>query len=860
MKWIGWIMKHLCCNKVIFLLVFISGVVFASLTDKSAVFYYQKNISYPTVGVHDYIVVEPKNTNIYTHGFSLYNDKIYARVEINKFKTNYKQRVKHLLKDGYKNFFFDVAILGDKKKDFIEFLSDFHQQYPTAKIMLKAKEDMRGAYASIEAFVIDSYLKNQFSLKYLKDLNVDIIDIEHKKISDVYSSKKLVDMLKSKGIIPYITNNSFDIYGLSSKQAIKREVLTLIDESKHDRAIIPAHQNGALIFEYMGYIQKLYDVSKGLPDIEHMRHYAGVVIWLNIDYKNPRELMKWVLSLKKIGIKVVFANSFGSEMDSTLLKELDIDIYDGDTSLDNKKHVVYQDEMIGFEIEPSLSDSTLYIQPHNAKPLLTYKDKNGLTSTPVAITSWGGYALYESFMLELNDENIWIINPFKFFAQALRLKPLAVPDPTTENGKRIFFTHVDGDGIMNYVESNPELVSGDVILNKILKPYKIPHSVSVIGAEIDDDGLYPKLAKRLQRVAKKMYALPNVEPATHTFTHPFFWNKIKNGDLSPKYRLKPKGYKFSLDREIRGALEDITKNLLPKGSKKKAQSVFWSGDCIPTEMVLDNVYKNHILNINGGYTIINNASPWLSFVAPLGLGKGEYYQIYTGAQNENVFTNDWLGPFWGFKKVIQTFKLTNSPRRLKPIDVYYHLYSGSKVASINAVKYVLDWVIKQDVMPIYTSEYIPKVMDFYDVSMANDKDEWLVSGMRDLKPLRVEQKGVGVDLKASASTLGVKHFQNHTYISLDNHKEHLVKLSDDKSYKKIPFLISANAKLTEFKNGIKNKRFTFDGHVDLKLNFNIPQGCKITSIPEARRKTTRGSDVYLEYFGIKKAVIDVYCR
>jgi hypothetical protein len=88
----------------------------------------------------------------------------------------------------------------------------------------------------------------------------------------------------------------------------------------------------------------------------------------------------------------------------------------------------------------------------------------------------------------------------------------------------------------------------------------------------------------------------------------------------------------------------------------------------------------------------------------------------------------------------------------------------------------------------------------------------------------------------------------------------LVKLADGNSYKKIPFLVSANAKLIEFKNGIKNKRFTFDGHVDLKLNFNIPQGCKITSIPEARRKTTRGSDVYLEYFGIKKAVIDVYCR
>ena len=844
-------MKHLCYSKIIFLLLF-STSVFAGLYDKSAVFYYGKEISYPTVGIHDYIVVKPKNTNVYTHGFSVYKKNIYARVQTTK-------NIQKLLKMGYENFFFDMEI----DKQVITYLDSFHKQNPNSKIMINYSNNLKSLYSIINAVVIYDYSKNEslkVRFKKLRSHHIDILDLEKMRIEDIYNSQSLVKELIAKGVIPYLSNYDLDLYGVSSKTALKREIFTLIDESKDDRIFASAHQDGALIFEYMGYIQKLHDINKGLPDVEHMRHYAGVVIWLNVDYKNPSKLMRWVLSLNKIGVKVVFADNFGSEMDDMLLKELDINIYDGDTSLKNKKHVVYKDKMIGFEVEPSLSDDSLFLQPNNAKALLTYEDTHGLKSTPAAITKWGGYAISEAFMLELNSENIWIINPFKFFAQGLRLKKLIVPDPTTQNGNRIFFTHVDGDGIMNGVESNPELYSGDILYEKILKPYKLPHSISIIGAEVGDDGLYPKIAKRLQQIAKNIYALPNVEPATHTFTHPFFWGKIKNGDLSPEFRLKPKGYKFSLDREIRGSLEDINTKLLKKGSHKKAQTVYWSGDCAPTEMVLDDVYKKGILNINGGDTTITNASPWLSLVAPLGLERGEYYQIYTGAQNENVFTNDWIGPFWGFKKVVQTFKLTNSPRRFKPIDVYYHIYSGSKAASTNAVKYVLNWCLKQDILPLYASEYIPQVMDFYTASMANDGDRWLVNGMKNLKTLRVEEKDASIDLDSSKTALGLKHFENHTYISLDNHDKHIVKLSKNQKYKDEPYLVSSNAKLADFKNMGKNKIYSFDGHVDLKLNFHLPKGCKISSTPKAVDFKKINDDVFFKYLDNKKVTINVRCR
>lgn len=853
-------MKHLCYSKYIIVLLFISSTLLASLSDKSAIIYYGKNISYPMVGIHDYIIINPENTNTKTHGFSVYKEKMYAHVSA---KSNELENITELMfKEGYNNFFLDTLESTTDKKELIKFIKSFHEQHPQNKLIINGKFDiLDDVYSDINAVVLDAQTDTKSieqKINKAKSYGLDVIKIEYANTVNTDAAQNTINKAIQTKIIPYVTNHAFDIYGKSSKNAEKREILTLVDESVNDRMVLSAHQHGAVVFEYLGYIQKLYDINQGLPDVDKMGHYAGVVVWLSRDYESPSKLIGWVVALKKLGIKVAFVNNFGASVDNMLLKQLGIDMYDGESNIENKKTIIQQDEMIGFEIEPSLSDNSLYLSPSDSKPLLTYTDKNKLRSVPAAITPWGGYAVAESFMLELNGENIWIINPFKFFTQALRLKNLLVPDTTTENGNRLLFTHIDGDGIMNYVESNPELFSGDMILEEILKPYKIPHSVSVIGAEISHEGLYPELSDKLIALTKKIYALENVEAATHTFTHPFIWDKIKNGDLDEEYRLKVKDYKFSVANELKGTLDYINSDLMKPG-RQKAKTVYWSGDCKPMEDVLAYTYLNNILNINGGYTVISNANPWLTNVSPMGLERGEYYQIYTGAQNENVYTNDWLGPFWGFKKVVQTFELTNSPRRYKPIDVYYHLYSGSKTASLNALKYVFDWALQQDVMPIFTSEYIPKAMDYYTVSMAEENNAWLVEGMHDLKTLRIEKKNANLDFNKSQTALGLRHFENHTYISLDNSIKHSIQV-DAKVDTQRTYLIASNAKLAEYKNSGKNQSILFDGHVDLKLKFHLSGECKLSTIPKSYKTVVDGENVSLEFKDAKKALVNVSCR
>jgi len=917
-------MKLLCCSKFLLLFLLLSTLLFASEPKKSAIVYYGSDISYPVVGIHDYIIVEPNNIDVYRHGFEVYTKKMYAYVSIGEIDPNdpafeklnknlivgknrawkshllditdpaykeflFKEMIEPQIQRGFQNFFFDTLdsyqLIAKTKEQrtkseaaLVDIIHTFHTKYPHAKLILnRGFEILDKVHSDITAVLFESYYQGvggkelrykkvskadrdwlDIYLNKAKAYNLDIICIDYLPLEKLPTdANKLVKKIETKGFIPYIATRELDSYGYSSKNALKREILTLIDESKYDRTYLESHQVGALPLEYQGYIQKLYNVAqKPLPSIAQMQQYGGVIIWLTNNYKEEDKLIEWIKKLQHYNIKVLFMGSF-SITNPSLLTSLGIYTSDVKDTKETNYKVIQQSKLIGFEVEPPKTPLTSYIQIRDGKALYTIENEKQQSSTLAAIMPWGGFAIDQSATVEISQDNLWVANPFALFKEALRLQDIPVPDTTTQNGRRILFSHIDGDGIMNRVEWNPELFSGDTIYSDILTQYSIPISVSVIGAEINNNGLYPKLAPQLQKIVKKMYALENVEPATHTFTHPFFWNKIENGDLDPKYRLKPKGYKFSLDYEIKGMLDEINENFLAANKYPKAKTVFWSGDCAPPKNILRYVYKNKILNINGGDTYISNLHPWLSYVAPMGLERDGYYQIYTGEQNENIYTNEWLGPYWGFKKVVQTFKLTDKPRRLKPIDIYYHLYSGSKRASLNALKYVYNWAIKQDVNPIFTSEYIPKVMDYYTVSISKtDHSQYLIAGMRNLKTLRFDTLAFK-DIELQKNIAGYKKNQTESYLHLGEKTKVILNAQQTK---KQAYLISSNGTITQLSRGTKSIQLKLQAHTPLELELFVPKECKLSLQPKAKKIQKENNTVTIVYTKQKEATVNVQCR
>ncbi len=917
-------MKHLCYSRFFLLLLLFYTSAFGALHDKSAIVYYGSDISYPMVGIHDYIIVEPENINTYTHGFDVYKEKIYAYVSIGELEKNsssfkeidkswikgentawksavmdvtkpeyqqflFEKLIDPQIKRGFKNFFFDTLdsyelvcktpqTKREAQKAVINIIRSFHARYPHAKLVInRGFHIIDAVHKDITAVLFESYYQGiggkdlayraisqkerQWLDPYLnkiKKYKLDIIALDYLPANKISQADMLAEKLQKKGFIPYVANRELDCYGVSSKNAQKREILFLIDESNRDRIQSDAHIIGSMPLEYQGYIPKLYDISQGLPSYEKVANrYAGVVIWLDKSYKKPQELVTWIKKLATKKQYVIFAGSFWMDTSPNLLTPLGLNVY-GASQRKNAK-VTQKSKLMGFELQPSTLVDTYVNGAAITKRLYTLEDANGATTTLAALTTWGGYALGSGFTTTMQDETMWNINPFEFYKKALRLKSLLVPDPTTYNGKRIFFTHIDGDAFMNRVEWNPKLFCTQTLYREVFTYYKVPQSISIVGGEIAADGLYPKLSKELISIAKKIYALAYIEGASHTYSHPFDWSKIdESNNLSSQYRLKIKGYDFSLKREIGGNINYINRELMPKNKSKAllCKTLFWSGNCNPSYKTLEYVYKEGYLNMNGGDTTIVNRSPWLSRIAPYALVRKNYQQIYTGAQNENIYTDEWRKNFWGFKNVVQTFKLTNSPRRCKPIDIYYHFYSGSKRASLNAVKYVFDWVLKQNVIPMFTSEYIPKAMDFYTISMANDGNSWFVAGMKNLKTLRINDKKLFVDFRDSQGVLGESDFEVQRYMHMYGDKNYIT-LSKNEAADAV-YLIESNGFVKAYKKSAKKIYYHFKSYVKLKVDLHLPDGCRVDTSKNPLIKR-EGSKLSL-LFQVKEAKVNVTCN
>ncbi len=924
-------MRHLCFAKIlIFLMLFFGSAV----AKKSAIVYYGNDISYPMVGIHDYIIVQPDNINTYNHGFKLYKNKIYGYVSIGeaekerkyykKIKKSwiigknsswnseimdisnksyheflFKEVIDPMRKRGFKNFFFDtldsyqsVSLNSDFKrkmeKGLVKFINEFKKRYPDSKIIVnRGFEIIDQIYDKIEALLFESlffglggknlsfkrvseddraWLKAQ--IEKVKSFDVPIISVEYIPKSNKQKIKDTLVQLQRLDLIPYIAfSKELDSYGISNKKPLKREILLIYDDTQFDgtdeddKVYSTAYLQLSLPVEYLGYVPILKPVSTLKISPKFMQRFAGAIIWLNGNYanKHPKAFMKIVKNIYFSGVKMLILESLNPQLHKKLFNLLGIRVVPATSNLSKTGKVFCKKGYTNFETLPFAPNHGTLYKVLNSKSICQIKTKRAKGDL-WAITDWGGIVRSGVLMNSINGYDLWIADPFKMIKESLKLPDILIPDPTTQNGKRILFSHIDGDAIMSRVEWNNDLFDGETIYEEILKKYKIPMSVSIIEGETAPYGLYPKLSPKLEKIAKKMFALENVEGATHTFSHPFFWGKIsKDGKhLDAKYRLKIPNYNnFSISREIAGSLKYINEKLMPKG--KKANIVFWSGDCLPRENALSFVHKNNILNINGGDTVIVDATPYLSLIAPLGLKRGDYYQVHTGQQDENVYTEDWTNRFWGFKRVIQTYKLTNAPRRFKPIDIYYHFYSGSKRASLTALQDVFEWAIKQDVIPIYTSMYIPKVLDFFYISEAKlDKNSFYVSGVKSLKTLRVS-KNRNVDFEKSKGVVGEKVYLDSKYIHLAP-KQTDVKVVFSKTRKDQNYLLSSNGILEDFQRKNKNLQISFKAFVPLKIEYHLKKGCKLLETPKADKKEIKNQVIKLSYEKEREAIIKIQCK
>ncbi len=809
-----------------------------------------------------------------------------------------KEVIAPLWQQGYRAFFLDtldsfhlVAKTPQAKAaqvdGMVQLVRSIKSAYPQAKLVFNRGFEIlpqvhTQAYAVVAESLFQGWDAGKQSYREVPQADRDWLWGQLKKCKDEYGlpvvsidyvppenralARETAQKIKALGAVPWVTNPALDMLGIGQVEVIARQILALHDEPGHlgDVALHEIHRLASMPLNYLGldvrYVYVDSDELKQINSLPLAGRYAGVLTWFNRGtFPETAQMLKTMQAARSQGVPLVIVGAMPGE---ALLEPLGIT-----AGTPERVNVALKLEKfsthVGFEIEPKPIVSALTpLLVRGGTPWLRVTAPSGRYADAIAITPWGAYAVERYWKVDLsqNQGARWAVNPIEFFRAALRIDgQVPVPDVTTETGRRLQLVHVDGDGFANRAEIPGTPLASEVMLTEFLQRYKFPSTVSVIEGEVAASGLYAALSPQLEATARKIFELPYVEIASHTYSHPFHWADLELG-RDPAGRtlaLRVPNYRYNVQREIQGSADYINTRLAPPG--KKAKILLWSGNSQPLGEPVRVAYQSGLLNMNAGDTWITQAEPSLTVVGPLGMLKGDYFQVYAPNQNENVYTNGWTGPFYGFERVIETFELTDLPVRLKPVNIYYHVYIASKRGSIASLHKVYQWAQAQKLHPIYASEYAQRVLDWRRATVARrglGNQGFELRGGVHLRQWRVDASDATPDLALSQGIAGYAQHAGSHYLHATNSVANRVMLlkSGNANDAQITHLISANSKLAQWavtaqptgtssahaasnptaepaKNippilGMRRVSATFDGHVPLKASLHAP-GCEL---------------------------------
>lgn len=615
-----------------------------------------------------------------------------------------------------------------------------------------------------------------------------------------------------------------------SARRVKRDVLALYDSRRETKPhLTRIHKFAEMPLNYLGYRVVYQDVNAALPDPASLSGYRGILSWLVEPLRRPEALVSWLDRATGSGLKLVVLGDLAPPESGWLLPAINRVLarigleHTGEyVDLTWRSQVTEQNaEMIGFErpVDKALPGfPVLRIKRSEIEQHLVIEspDAGGTRrgSTVVATSPGGGFAAHNfTVFYEPNtDRVLWTLNPFAFFKKSFGAERFPVPDPTTLDGRRIYFSHIDGDGWNNISEiegyREAQRLSAEVVAREAIIPYPdLPVTVGVIAGDIELELGGNPLGRA---VARQLFDLPQVEVGSHTYSHPYDWQFFEHydraaemakieayqppdqtarerftrgvlklakkelpadrfdkyvagtDDLPRTYLRRP----FDLDLEVAGALR-VSQGLAPAG--KPARIYLWSGDTTPFPAAIRAARRAGARNINGGDSRLDREYPSVTYVPPLSRPAGGERQIYAGSSNENTYTNDWTGPYYGFFMLEHTLKNTELPRRLKPFNLYYHMYSGEKASALASILHFLDMARRDPVIPVPASQYAEIADDFFAAQIEQiDLFSWSITGRGALQTVRFDAAaGLDVDIHASQGVLGSNRHAGALYVALD---------------------------------------------------------------------------------------------
>lgn len=670
-------------------------------------------------------------------------------------------------------------------------------------------------------------------LQPLRERGISIVAIDYLPPDRRGEARELAARLLSEGYIPFISTPELDYLGIGSIEVQPRRIALLYDPREGDLAVNTGFRSLGGLLEYMGYRVDYLPVDGNLPEVRAAGLYAGAVVWMTSGAPLGRSnFNSWIRARLDEGVPLAFFEGLPID-NAAILNRLGLR-RNGNQAISGVRVVDHDPELLGEFEAPLVARSrglvSVGMQPGTEGAALVLADSAGREHTPVVIGDWGGIVLTPYVFEGEGDTRRWIVDPFAFLQRALRLSPLPAPDATTENGRRIATVHIDGDGFPSRAEIPGTPYAGTQVLDGFIKPYPLLTSVSFIEGETGPQGMYPYLSSELEPIARRILAHERVETATHTFSHPFYWQPEREQQregFQANYGLKMPipGYdEVDFRREVIGSRDYINSRLAPPD--KPVRMVFWTGDAQPDAATIKLAYEAGLLNVNGGETRLTHADPSITGLYPLLRPTAGGLQVYAPVINENVYTNLWQGPYYGFRDVIDTFELTDTPRRMRGLHLYYHFYSGTKPAAIKVMADIYRHMLAQEPISLWMSDYLLRVQGLHTTTLARTSSgAWQIRALQGLRTVRLNPDLGWPDMLASENVAGVQDLPQGRYVHLSGDRA-LLALQPQRD--PTPALEQANVPLTAWRYLDERRvEFSFAGEFPIAFSVRSKSRCHV---------------------------------
>ncbi|MGK0188470.1 MAG: hypothetical protein ACI9R3_004281 [Verrucomicrobiales bacterium] len=636
-----------------------------------------------------------------------------------------------------------------------------------------------------------------------------------------------------------VSEVAFDRSQLTEENRVRRELLVLFGNDLREvstdlgwpRDTVAARKLQTPL-EWMGYELHYHNLLKeGELKDGDLERYGGLIVdgSLHVSEGIEEYAAGAVAAARKSGIPVLFAGPYPFSSQIAMAKVASTLGLKGDGSLlaaPQTSGILSLDrEMMNFEADVRpMTVPTIDLQaPTGAEIYLSIMARsaagNSVKFDPVFVADWGGMALepYLDFQPS-SKQALLLVDLYKFLARIWPIGAFPAPDPTTRNGMRVFLSHIDGDGFATLSHLKGGATCGELIFERILKRYPFPVTVSVVEANLRglELGLRPESSPELEQTAREIFALPYVEAATHTYTHPFVW---LDSDLPYEEQYESRNLLLNpgvdypaidLEREIGGSAAYV-QTLLPKG--KRVELVLWSGNCQPGVEALRVASDYGLGNMNGGDTVISKRYPGIAGVAPRVMYWDEKIQVLAPNQNDFVYTQDWRGRSrTGFSEVIETFEMTESPRRLKPVNVYYHFYSGALLGPLSALNKVYQWCGNQPLHPVRASEFTKMTLDSHRTKIYRTSERrWHLVNQGDLRTFRMPVTAGVPRIASSSGITGYVRSGDWHYIHTDGRSEVVLEMGNGENAGQSLFLEKSPLELDLENLSEDSAQFRFTG-------------------------------------------------